>query len=75
MEISSPSFVCKGCQSESLCHGAQCAPSSPALNRVKGEVRTLNERNICERRSCMKNNGKSPTFKFVSGEERRPEVQ
>ena len=29
-------------------------------------------RNICERRSCMKNNGESPTFKFVSGEERRP---
>ena len=42
----------------------------------KGEVRTINDRNICERRSCMKNNGKSPTFKFVSGEERRPsEVQ
>ena len=37
---------------------------------VKGEVRTINGRNICERRSCMKNNGKSPTFKFVSGEER-----
>ena len=44
--------------------------------KVKGEVRTINDRNICERRSCMKNNGKSPTFKFVSGEERRPsEVQ
>ena len=44
---------------------------------IKGEVRTINDRNIiCERRSCMKNNGKSPTFKFVSGEERRPsEVQ
>ena len=43
---------------------------------VKGEVRTINDRNICERRSCMKNNGKSPTFKFVSGVERRPsEVQ
>ena len=42
----------------------------------KGEVRTINDRNICERRSCMKNNGKSPIFKFVSGEERRPsEVQ
>ena len=39
---------------------------------LKGEVRTINDRNICERRSCMKNNGKSPTFKFVSGEERRP---
>ena len=39
---------------------------------VKGEVRTINDRNIYERRSCMKNNGKSPTFKFVSGEERRP---
>ena len=44
--------------------------------KIKGEVRTINDRNICERRSCMKNNGKSPTFKFVSGEERRPsEVQ
>ena len=43
---------------------------------LKGEVRTINDRNICERRSGMKNNGKSPTFKFVSGEERRPsEVQ
>ena len=42
----------------------------------KGEVRTINDRNICERRSCMKNNGKSPTLTFVSGEERRPsEVQ
>ena len=46
------------------------------LHKLKGEVRTINDRNICERRSCMKNNGKSPTFKFVSGEERRPsEVQ
>ena len=44
--------------------------------QIKGEVRTINDRNICERRSCMKNNGKSPSFKFVSGEERRPsEVQ
>ena len=44
--------------------------------KLKGEVRTINDRNICERRSCMKNNGKSPTFKFVSGEERHPsEVQ
>ena len=43
---------------------------------IKGEVRTINDRNICERRNCMKNNGKSPTFKFVSGEERRSsEVQ
>ena len=43
---------------------------------LKGEVRTINDGNICERRRCMKNNGKSPTFKFVSGEERRPsEVQ
>ena len=43
---------------------------------LKGEVRAINDRNICERRSCMKNNGKSPTFKFVSGEERRSsEVQ
>ena len=38
---------------------------------LKGEVRTINDRNICER-SCMKNNGKSPTFKFVPGEERHP---
>ena len=51
-------------------------PPPPAMNRVKGEVRTINGRNIWERRSCMKNNGQSPTFKFVSGEERRPsEVQ
>ena len=43
---------------------------------LKGEVRTINDRNICERRSRMKNNGESPTFKFVSGEERQPsEVQ
>ena len=43
---------------------------------LKGQVRTINDRNICERRSCMKKNGKSPTFEFVSGEERRPsEVQ
>ena len=49
---------------------------SDSIRRVKGEVRAINDRNICERRSCMKNNGKSPTFKFVSGEERRPsEVQ
>ena len=42
----------------------------------KGEVRTINDGNICKRRRCMKNNGKIPTFKFVSGEERRPsEVQ
>ena len=40
------------------------------------EVFTINDRNVCERRSCMKNNGKSPTFKFVSREARRPsEVQ
>ena len=45
-------------------------------NLALGEVRTINDRNICERRSCMKHNGKSSTFKFVSGEERRPsEVQ
>ena len=50
--------------------------SSNGWTAVKGEVCTINDRNICERRSCMKNNGKSPTFKFVSGEERRPsEVQ
>ena len=31
---------------------------------------------LCERKSCMKNTGKRPTFKFISGEERRPsEVQ
>ena len=50
---------------------------SPLWNQaVKGEVRTINDRNICERRSCMKNNGKSPAFKIVSGEESRPsEVQ
>ena len=48
----------------------------PSPTDFKGEVRTINDRNICERRSCMKNNGKSGTFKFVSGEERRPsEVQ
>ena len=47
-----------------------------SLTEIKGEVRTINDRNICGRRSCMKNNGKSPTFKFVSGEERRSsEVQ
>ena len=44
--------------------------------KFKGEVRTINDRNICERRSFMKNNGKSATFKFVSGEERHSsEVQ
>ena len=44
--------------------------------RLKGDVRTINNRNICEIRSCMKNNGKGPTFKFVPREERRPsEVQ
>ena len=43
---------------------------------IKGEVRTINDGNICKRRRCMKNNGKSPTFKFISGEERRlSEVQ
>ena len=53
-------------------HTHTCTPG-PGF---KGKVRTINDRNICERRSCMKNNGKSPTFKFVSGEERRPqEVQ
>ena len=46
--------------------------SSLVFSSVEGEVRTINDRNICERRSCMKNNGKSPTIKFVSGEERRP---
>ena len=53
-----------------------CMAKKEAFITLKGEVRTINDRNICERRSCMKNNGKSPTFKFVSGEERRPsEVQ
>ena len=42
---------------------AICATQTALL--AKGEVRTINDRNICERRSCMKNNGKSPTFKFV----------
>ena len=43
---------------------------------LKGEVRTINDRNICERRSYTKNDSRNPTFKFVSGEERRPsEVQ
>ena len=43
---------------------------------LKGEVRTIDDGNICERRRCMKNNGKSPTFKFVFEEERHPsEVQ
>ena len=52
------------------------ADITTVLSHLKGEVRTINDRNICERRSCMKNNGKSHTFKFVSGEERRPsEVQ
>ena len=51
-----------------------CSVKSLASNfgSFKEDVRTINDRNICERRSCMKNNGKSPTFKFVSGEERRP---
>ena len=53
-----------------------CFDAITNLSRLKGEVRTINDRNICERGSYMKNNGKSPTFKFVSGEERRPsEVQ
>ena len=51
-------------------------PPPPGWDRVKGEVRTINDRNKCERRSCMKNKGKSHTFKFVSGEETRSsEVQ
>ena len=65
------------------CH-CSCAYLKPVLLDggecffFKGEVRTINDRirNICERTGCMKNNGKSPTFKFVSGEERCPsEVQ
>ena len=53
---------------------ATATPSKQS--QVKGEVRTINDRNICERKSCMKNNGKSPTFKFISGQERRSsEVQ
>ena len=63
-----------------VCHLEQLHAQSPFLFPIvlgiKGEVRTINDRNICERRSCMKNNGRSPTFKFVSGEEKRPsEVQ
>ena len=46
-----------------------------SFRSFKGEVRTINDRNICGR-SCMKNKGKSPSFKFVSGAERRSsEVQ
>ena len=54
-----------------------CTLAVESQRVIKGEVCTINDRNIlCERRSCMKCNGKSPTFKFVSGEERRPsEVQ
>ena len=40
--------------------------------RLKGEVRTINDRNICERRSCMKNNGKSPTsYSFLERRDAR----
>ena len=54
----------------------ECLHSTWPVEVIKGEVRTINDRNICERRSCMKNNGKSPTLKFVCGEERHPsEVQ
>ena len=56
--------------------GTETAFRRDHCKHIKGEVRTINDRNICEKRSCMKNNGKSPTFKFVSGDERRPsEVQ
>ena len=59
-------FPCKSAEAE----------QNGKKNHVKGEVRATNDRNVCERRSCMKNNGKRPTFKFVSGEERRSsEVQ
>ena len=61
-----------------LFRGCRGEEEKPELERamVKGEVRTINDRKICERRSYMKNNGKSPTFQFISGEERRPsEVQ
>ena len=59
-----------------FCQNAPAFSCGCILVAFKGEVRTINDRNICERRSCMKNNGKSPTFKFVSGAERRPsEVQ
>ena len=64
--------ICWRTKSGSWCWTWSKAPA----DRFKGEVRTINDRNICKRRSCMKNNGKSPTFKFVSGEERRlSEVQ
>ena len=54
----------------------RCSWIEAAPKQLKGKCRTINDRNICERTSCMKNNGKSPTFKFVSGEKRRPsEVQ
>ena len=54
----------------------KCRKRAHRSVEFKGEVRTINDRNICERRSYMKNNGRSSIFKFVSGEERRPpEVQ
>ena len=73
--------TCQGFKSSPCCplQADLDALSSWAIDlnvSFKGEVRTINDRNICERRSCMKKNGKSPTFIFVSGEERRPsEVQ
>ena len=63
--VSVPAFVIGGVWSST-------ATSTLVGESIKGEVRTINDRKICERRSCMKNNGKSPTFEFVSGEERRP---
>ena len=63
------------CQLEMLLEKGLIEPSRSPYGApvffIKGEVRAINDRNICKRRSCMKNNGKSPTFKFVSGEERR----
>ena len=59
-----------------LLHESPLAKKQFSKPIFKGEVRTINYRNICGRRNCMKNNGESPTFKFVSGEERRPsEIQ
>ena len=38
--------------------------ASSHLALIKGEVRTINDRNMCERRSCMKNNGKKSHFQI-----------
>ena len=66
----------KGKKLKDAAYGHRWCEHDCCFQELKGEVRTINDRNICERRSCMKNDGKSPTFKFVSGEEKRPsEVQ